>query len=51
MAKTILELQGVVKRYGATLGVGPVDVDVREGEFLTLLGSALARARSEIPMP
>ena len=38
MAKTILELQGVVKRYGATLGVGPVDVDVREGEFLTLLG-------------
>jgi len=38
MAKTILELHGVVKRYGATLGVGPVDVDVREGEFLTLLG-------------
>jgi ABC-type Fe3+/spermidine/putrescine transport system ATPase subunit len=38
MAKTILELQGVVKRYGATLGVGPVDVDVHEGEFLTLLG-------------
>ena len=38
MARTILELQGVVKRYGATLGVGPVDVDVREGEFLTLLG-------------
>jgi ABC-type Fe3+/spermidine/putrescine transport system ATPase subunit len=38
MAKTILELWGVVKRYGATLGVGPVDVDVREGEFLTLLG-------------
>jgi len=38
MAKAILELRGVVKRYGATLGVGPVDVDVREGEFLTLLG-------------
>ncbi len=38
MAKAILELQGVVKRYGATLGVGPVDFDVREGEFLTLLG-------------
>jgi ABC-type Fe3+/spermidine/putrescine transport system ATPase subunit len=38
MARAILELQGVVKRYGATLGVGPVDVDVREGELLTLLG-------------
>src|SRR5262245_11699509 len=38
MATAILELHGVVKRYGATLGVGPVDVDVREGEFLTLLG-------------
>src|SRR5262249_56918041 len=36
--KPILELRSVVKRYGATLGVGPVDVDVREGEFLTLLG-------------
>ncbi len=34
----ILELRSVVKRYGATLGVGPVDVEVREGEFLTLLG-------------
>ncbi|HXJ84199.1 MAG TPA: ABC transporter ATP-binding protein [Candidatus Methylomirabilis sp.] len=38
MAKSILELSGVIKRYGATLGVGPVDVDLREGEFLTLLG-------------
>jgi ABC-type Fe3+/spermidine/putrescine transport system ATPase subunit len=38
MAKAILELQGVVKRYGPTLGVGPVDVDVRDGELLTLLG-------------
>jgi len=36
--KPILEIRSVVKRYGATLGVGPVDVDVREGEFLTLLG-------------
>src|SRR5262245_66470770 len=36
--KPILELRSVVKRYGATLGVGPVDVEVREGEFLTLLG-------------
>jgi ABC-type Fe3+/spermidine/putrescine transport system ATPase subunit len=36
--KPILELRSVVKRYGAMLGVGPVDVEVREGEFLTLLG-------------
>lgn len=38
MANPILRLEGVLKRYGATLGVGPVDFDVREGEFLTLLG-------------
>jgi ABC-type Fe3+/spermidine/putrescine transport system ATPase subunit len=38
MAKAVLGLQGVVKRYGPTLGVGPVDVEVREGEFLTMLG-------------
>src|SRR5262245_64769310 len=38
MATSILELRGVGKRYGATLGVGPIDVEVREGEFLTLLG-------------
>src|SRR5262249_27021447 len=36
--RAILELRSVVKRYGSTLGVGPVDVEVREGEFLTLLG-------------
>jgi ABC-type Fe3+/spermidine/putrescine transport system ATPase subunit len=38
MAEPILELRGVLKRYGATLGVGPVDFEAREGEFLTLLG-------------
>ncbi len=38
MTAPILHLQGVVKRYGAALGVGPVDIEVREGEFLTLLG-------------
>src|SRR5262245_8093146 len=38
MVRAVLELRGVVKRYGPTLGVGPVDVDVREGELLTLLG-------------
>jgi ABC-type Fe3+/spermidine/putrescine transport system ATPase subunit len=34
----ILALDGVVKRYGSALGVGPVSLDVAEGEFLTLLG-------------
>lgn len=34
----ILTLEGVIKRYGATTAVGPIDLDVREGEFLTLLG-------------
>ena len=38
MAEPILELRRVLKRYGATLGVGPVDFVVQEGEFLTLLG-------------
>jgi len=37
-SEPILELRRVTKRYGATLGVGPVDFEVREGEFLTLLG-------------
>ena len=34
----VLELRAVVKRYGSTLGVGPVDFWVERGEFLTLLG-------------
>jgi spermidine/putrescine ABC transporter ATP-binding subunit len=34
----ILTLEGVVKRYGAATAVGPIDLDVRKGEFLTLLG-------------
>jgi ABC-type Fe3+/spermidine/putrescine transport system ATPase subunit len=38
MAEPILELRRVLKRYGATLGVGPIDFVVQEGEFLTLLG-------------
>jgi spermidine/putrescine ABC transporter ATP-binding subunit len=33
-----LEVRELVKRYGPTLGVGPVSVEVREGEFLSLLG-------------
>lgn len=34
----VLELRRVLKRFGETLGVGPVDFEVQEGEFLTLLG-------------
>ena len=34
----VLELRRVLKRFGETLGVGPVDFGVQEGEFLTLLG-------------
>ncbi len=38
MPNATLELRGVLKRYGSALGVGPVDIDVMEGELLTLLG-------------
>jgi ABC-type Fe3+/spermidine/putrescine transport system ATPase subunit len=38
MAETGLVLDGVVKRYGAALGVGPIDFGVDKGEFLSLLG-------------
>ncbi|MBI3709803.1 MAG: ABC transporter ATP-binding protein [Proteobacteria bacterium] len=34
----MLKLTDVVKRYGTTLGVGPVSFAVEEGEFVTLLG-------------
>jgi spermidine/putrescine ABC transporter ATP-binding subunit len=34
----LLTLTGIEKRYGPTVAVGPVDIDVRAGEFLTLLG-------------
>jgi len=34
----VVELQGVHKRYGEVVALGPVDIAVREGEFLTLLG-------------
>jgi ABC-type Fe3+/spermidine/putrescine transport system ATPase subunit len=37
-AAPVLRLEGVVKRYGAATVLGPVAVDVRKGEFLTLLG-------------
>ncbi|MGG5822724.1 ABC transporter ATP-binding protein [Falsiroseomonas sp. HW251] len=34
----ILSLQQVVKRYGPVTALGPVDIEVAKGEFLTLLG-------------
>ena len=34
----VLRLEGVAKRYGDAHAVGPVDIDVERGEFLTLLG-------------
>jgi ABC-type Fe3+/spermidine/putrescine transport system ATPase subunit len=34
----ILQLDGIVKRYGSTRALGPVDLHVNEGEMLTLLG-------------
>jgi ABC-type Fe3+/spermidine/putrescine transport system ATPase subunit len=37
-AEPVLRLQGVVKRYGPVTALGPVDIDVGRGEFLTLLG-------------
>lgn len=37
-SQPILTLKSVVKRYGATTAVGPIDLDVHKGEFLTLLG-------------
>jgi spermidine/putrescine ABC transporter ATP-binding subunit len=38
MTAPLLTLSGIEKRYGTTLAVGPVDIDVRAGELLTLLG-------------
>ena len=36
--EAVLHLEGVIKRYGATTAVGPVDLEVGKGELLTLLG-------------
>ena len=33
-----VRFEGVVKEYGAVTALQPLDLDVREGEFLTLLG-------------
>ena len=37
-AETVLELDGVTKRYGSTTVIDDLSLDVREGELLTLLG-------------
>jgi putative spermidine/putrescine transport system ATP-binding protein len=33
-----LKLAGIEKRYGSTVAVAGIDLDVRDGEFMTLLG-------------
>src|SRR4029079_1068370 len=38
MVDEVLALTGIVKHYGSTLGVGPIDFSVGKGEFLSLLG-------------
>ena len=38
MSEPALRLAGIEKRYGATVAVAGIDLEVREGEFLTLLG-------------
>ncbi len=37
-AQTKLRVRGVSKSYGATIALHPTDLELREGEFLTLLG-------------
>jgi spermidine/putrescine ABC transporter ATP-binding subunit len=36
--QSVLTLEKIVKRYGATTAVGPIAIDVHQGELLTLLG-------------
>jgi ABC-type Fe3+/spermidine/putrescine transport system ATPase subunit len=38
VSEPALRLAGIEKRYGATVAVAGVDLEVREGEFVTLLG-------------
>src|SRR5690349_16623017 len=37
-AATVVRTEAVVKRYGAVEAVRGIDLDIRRGEFLTLLG-------------
>src|SRR5687768_18331826 len=38
VSEAALRLAGITKRYGGVTAVDGVDLEVREGEFLTLLG-------------
>src|SRR5687767_11695204 len=38
VSEAALRLAGIEKRYGATVAVAGVDLEVRDGEFVTLLG-------------
>jgi putative spermidine/putrescine transport system ATP-binding protein len=38
VSEPALRLAGIEKRYGATVAVAGIDLEVRDGEFLTLLG-------------
>ena len=37
-AKTIVQLQGVSKRFGSVVALDDLDIDIRAGEFVTFLG-------------
>jgi len=38
MAEPLVQLRGVVKRYGSTVAVERIDLDIAAGEFVVLLG-------------
>lgn len=38
MARTIVQLQGVSKRFGSVVALDELDIDIRAGEFVTFLG-------------
>ncbi|MDR5816131.1 spermidine/putrescine ABC transporter ATP-binding protein, partial [Caballeronia sp. LZ033] len=38
MATINLQISGLCKRYGDFVALAPTDLDVAQGEFLTLLG-------------
>jgi hypothetical protein len=47
-----LSLRGLVQRFGTVTALGGVDLDVAEGEFLTILGpSGSARRHCSNPSP
>ena len=40
MAEALLRLEGVTKRFGATLALDALSLDVAPGEFVALLGGS-----------